>query len=510
MDRFEATALYTRTGAHHGASGDGAYRDGKGLIGAAFLQHTSRANDPHLHVHTVVANLVQRADGKDTAWRTLYARPMLRARGQLDAIAKRRLASKLEHLGIPLVQTGEHDGFEVGGVTQEQIDAYSSRRTSVEQGVWVNGRKRRMRGCGCPCDQGEFCGGCGHAACTWYLAPGIEALIEAYTDKYGRAPSRAKVWQLHEEAFRAGRPKKSDEDLSQAELLEIWEQRAAEHQIEALASIPAAVALYAKHRAPLQAPERGVLGAEPGAVLQADGSVLGKAERHRAIRIAVAEVQRQNSTWFASDLMWEIQAALPALHPDADSTALMQMCLTEALGNEVSGAEIIWLGKHPDITDVSVLGTRASDGQSVYRDPDPSRYCTLEHLDDEYFLLKAAGQKIRPKMTSDEAYRLLDSSELSDEQTAAAAMLLSTDRPTVVFVGPPGTGKSYTLGVVSNRYIEATGHRVVGLALAKNAVRVLQDEGIEGGLHHRGLPRAAEGRRQPGAHRGRGRGHPDH
>ena len=56
--------------------------------------------------------------------------------------------------------------------------------------------------------------------------------------------------------------------------------------------------------------------------------VLGRAERHRSIRIAVAEVQQQNSSWFASDLMWEIQAALPALHPDADSTALMQLCLT--------------------------------------------------------------------------------------------------------------------------------------------------------------------------------------
>ena len=90
----------------------------------------------------------------------------------------------------------------------------------------------------------------------------------------------------------------------------------------------------------------------------------------------MAEVQRQNATWFASDLMWEIQAALPPLHQDTDSTALMEQCLREAIGNEVEGAEVAWLGKPPDVTDVSVLGVRASDGQSVFRKPQTDKYCT--------------------------------------------------------------------------------------------------------------------------------------
>ena len=339
---------------------------------------------------------------------------------------------------------------------------------------------RGCRGCGCPCDRGEFCGGCGHDRCRWHLAPGMEALVEAYTAKHGRPPSRAKVWQLHEEAFRSGRPAKSEEELPLAAASSLCGSSAPPSTMSKhLLRSRAAIALYGKQRAALRAPEQTLLGAEPGAVLRADGALLGRDERHRAIRIAVAEVQQQNSSWFASDLMWEIQAALPALHPDADSTALMELCLTEALGNEVEGAEIVWLGKPPDITDVSVLGVRASDGQSVYRDPDPPRYCTMDHLDDEQYLLKAAGFRRRPKMTSDEAFDLLEGHGLSEEQMAAAAMLLSTDRSTVVFVGPPGTGKSFTLGAVSRAYIEATGHRVIGLALAKNAVRVLQGEGIE-------------------------------
>jgi hypothetical protein len=49
----------------------------------------------------------------------------------------------------------------------------------------------------------------------------------------------------------------------------------------------------------------------------------------------------------------------------------------------------------------------------------------------------------------------------------------------VVFVGPAGTGKSFTLGVMTRGYIERAGRRIIGLALAKNAVRVLQSERIE-------------------------------
>src|SRR5258708_35075467 len=158
--RFEKTACFTRTGGHHGAGGDGAYRDGKGVIVASFLQHSNRDNDPHLHVHNVMLNLVQRADGADETYRTLDGQPLLRARGQLDAVAKRLLACKLAGAGMPLVQRPGGDGLEVGGVGQDTIEAFSSRQTAVEQGVWVEDGRRR-RGCGCVSGRGTFCGGCG-------------------------------------------------------------------------------------------------------------------------------------------------------------------------------------------------------------------------------------------------------------------------------------------------------------------------------------------------------------
>jgi hypothetical protein len=108
----------------------------------------------------------------------------------------------------------------------------------------------------------------------------MKDLVDGYIARYGRAPSRAHVWALHEQAFRSGRKPKDEELVSPAEQLARWEAKAAEHRVQALASIPGAVALYAAEH-----------GATGGAVAR-----LGDDARHRAIRIAVAEVQRQNAS----------------------------------------------------------------------------------------------------------------------------------------------------------------------------------------------------------------------
>src|SRR5260370_9419510 len=166
------------------------------------------------------------------------------------------MARRLAGAGIPLVQGPGGDGFEVGGVGQDTIEAFSSRKTAVEQGVWVEDGRRR-RGCGCVCDRGTFCGGCGHERCRWTLAPGMKDLVDAYTARYGRPPSRAHVWALHEQAFRSGRKPKDDELVSPAEQLARGEAKAAGHRVQALASIPGPVARYAaEHGAPGAAPAR--------------------------------------------------------------------------------------------------------------------------------------------------------------------------------------------------------------------------------------------------------------
>src|SRR5690606_12376228 len=61
-------AGFSRAGYHGRRDPDGAsvgrYVDGHDWIAPAFFQHTSRANDPQLHIHNPVLNRVQNPDGK--------------------------------------------------------------------------------------------------------------------------------------------------------------------------------------------------------------------------------------------------------------------------------------------------------------------------------------------------------------------------------------------------------------------------------------------------------------
>ncbi len=67
LAHIEARALTTRTG-HGGAVS----MRTRGAVAAAFDHYDSRAHDPHLHTHLVLANRVQGMDGH---WRAVDARP---------------------------------------------------------------------------------------------------------------------------------------------------------------------------------------------------------------------------------------------------------------------------------------------------------------------------------------------------------------------------------------------------------------------------------------------------
>ncbi|MBW3575854.1 MAG: relaxase domain-containing protein, partial [Actinobacteria bacterium] len=69
LEYLERHACHVRRG-HGGAT----VCDGEGFVGAAFRHRTSRAGDPALHTHVLLANLAEGPDGRWTAldWRDLY------------------------------------------------------------------------------------------------------------------------------------------------------------------------------------------------------------------------------------------------------------------------------------------------------------------------------------------------------------------------------------------------------------------------------------------------------
>src|SRR5215213_4004772 len=122
---LEDEACVTRRGAQ------GVKREhAPGFVAAAYQHRTSRAQDPHLHTHVIVANVAQSpSDGK---WRTLDGEPILKSyRLAAGYLYQAQLRAELTRtLGV---EWGEpHKGMaEVRHVPREVIREFSTRRAQV-------------------------------------------------------------------------------------------------------------------------------------------------------------------------------------------------------------------------------------------------------------------------------------------------------------------------------------------------------------------------------------------
>ena len=126
---LERHAACTRTGHHSARTGE--WRDGAGLAAGVFPHHLSRDGDPQLHVHVAIWNRIQRADGTDRKWRTLDSRTLHHQRLGVAPVADRILEARLTALGYVMVPRADGNGAEVGGVSQDVMDLFSSRAVAV-------------------------------------------------------------------------------------------------------------------------------------------------------------------------------------------------------------------------------------------------------------------------------------------------------------------------------------------------------------------------------------------
>lgn len=102
---------------------------GEGFVAAAFRHRTSRAQDPHLHTHVVVANMTRAPDGE---WRALDGEAIVRtyrlAAGYLyEAHLRNELSARL---GLHWTEP-EKGMAELEGVPEEAMRAFSTRRESL-------------------------------------------------------------------------------------------------------------------------------------------------------------------------------------------------------------------------------------------------------------------------------------------------------------------------------------------------------------------------------------------
>jgi ATP-dependent exoDNAse (exonuclease V) alpha subunit len=204
--------------------------------------------------------------------------------------------------------------------------------------------------------------------------------------------------------------------------------------------------------------------------------VLDDAAKRMAARIAVAEVQKHHAVWSMAQLRFEVHRALPVLEAGIDGEAVVNEVARLAVSGR-AGTEVVQVTA-PDVTDVTSLGVRASDGGSIYRPPNEERYCTLAHLDTEEQILATAKRTVPQLVSEEQAGAAVERTGLTAEQRDAVSMMLSSAAATTVLVAPAGAGKSHTMAGFARLWTSFTGRRVIGLTTSTNAARVLAHEGL--------------------------------
>ncbi len=101
------------------------------LTAALFQENTSRNNDPQLHTHCVILNMVQRPDGE---WRSVTNEQLYWNKMVAGAIYRAELAFHLQKLGYE-IDSYKSAMFEVKGIPTEVIEKFSSRREEIEAAI---------------------------------------------------------------------------------------------------------------------------------------------------------------------------------------------------------------------------------------------------------------------------------------------------------------------------------------------------------------------------------------
>jgi conjugative relaxase-like TrwC/TraI family protein len=114
--------------------------DVDGLIGAAFRHRSSRAGDPQLHTHVIVANLVRST--QDRRWSGLDSRGLYDLKTAAGAVYQSALRATLAPLGLRWAVRGDGLG-EVADINRRLLRAFSVQRRKIEAEMKQTGHSSR-------------------------------------------------------------------------------------------------------------------------------------------------------------------------------------------------------------------------------------------------------------------------------------------------------------------------------------------------------------------------------
>jgi len=430
---MQREAGYVRPGAH--AARVNGQEGGKWLEAdlavASWYQHTSRDMDPQLHVHNQVAHSARcRETGK---WLAPDSHGFYDHARAASAVAAIHLEEALtRRFGLQWAERPDGQGYEIAGVSQRVMDAFSSRRADIE---------RRVR----------------------------EELVPRFEATYGRAPTQAELSSLKQDANLATRDHKPegviDWDATQAR----WRAKLAQACGVDLASVA-----------------RVVTQEHAGATL----GELTPAAITRAAQKALAKASAEKASWTRADLLSHVGRMLPRTGGDpAERATLAEQVIERALAGEFGAVVCLeapsLLSLPPDLI--------REDGQSVYTRHGSARYATRTSLDAEEQLVRLAGERGAPAAGREYVAEKLGASVedleaalagrapdtgvtlpcgLRLDQAAALYHGLTSDQRMIVINAAPGSGKT-TTAIVAARIWESLGREVVGVTPSQSSRNTL-------------------------------------
>jgi hypothetical protein len=450
LEYLQTWAGVTRTG-YHGVRVDGQEPgrfEAAGLIITSWLQGTSRDGDPQDHIHNQIARITRTfSDGKWRAHDTASLRTIL---GALQAVAATAAECELTHeFGVEWVPRPDGRGNEIKGITQAQMDAYSTRTVAVHE-------KERE-------------------------------LAQSWERRNGRAPNSRELLHITSKATLQSRNDKSDGEIDWDALAQQWDATIGGE----LAGIGPAVS---NARGPGANAPRAANEAEPGGVVP--GSPPSRAAQKRALQKALVLVSDKHPAWTRHDLLKQLALVMPPGTRYMDSRAAQELLgglAEEALSGRAG--DVVCL-EAPEWPPLPASLRRELDGRSVYTRPGVAPYATATQLSREDKLITQAQAQTAPRLPREQAARRLganaalleaqlreraqDAREhatdggLRLDQAAAIWYALTSPRTVEVVTGPAGTGKTRVLAAAAH----AWGGPVTGTATSQNATNELRQVGV--------------------------------
>jgi conjugative relaxase-like TrwC/TraI family protein len=116
--------------------------DGGKVIAGLFRHDTSRAMDPQLHTHAVIANMIRNDDGKYTA---LHNDLVFQTQKLGSEIYRNALANEVRALGYEVERRGRDQLVEIKNVPSQLVEQFSKRRNEIEQALEGQGMADNAR-----------------------------------------------------------------------------------------------------------------------------------------------------------------------------------------------------------------------------------------------------------------------------------------------------------------------------------------------------------------------------